>query len=58
MYKYPLPSSPQDYSGTAVNALNFLAVLAGNRSGIEISSIANGRVLESGPQDHVFVYYR
>ncbi|RMZ57140.1 hypothetical protein APUTEX25_003597 [Auxenochlorella protothecoides] len=46
-----------DYSGTAVNALNFLAVLAGNRSGIEISSIANGRVLESGPQDHVFVYY-
>ncbi|KAL6779593.1 VPE1 [Auxenochlorella protothecoides x Auxenochlorella symbiontica] len=46
-----------DYSGTAVNALNFLAVLAGNRSGIEVSSIANGRVLESGPQDHVFVYY-
>lgn len=40
-----------------MTAANFLAVLAGNRSAIVISPEANGRVLESGPEDHVFVFY-
>ncbi|KAF8383644.1 hypothetical protein PRIPAC_72786 [Pristionchus pacificus] len=43
-----------DYKGDDVNAENFLNVLKGNSSGIKGG---NGRVIESGPDDRVFVYF-
>ncbi|MQL80215.1 hypothetical protein Taro_012674, partial [Colocasia esculenta] len=45
---------PKDYTGDDVNANNFLAVLLGNRSALTGGS---GKVLESGPNDRVFIYY-
>jgi legumain len=45
---------PKDYTGAAVNAANFLAVLAGNKAGVTGGS---GKVIASGPNDHVFVVY-
>jgi legumain len=43
---------PKDYTGADVNAENFLAVLKGD------SSAVNGKkVIASGPNDNVFVYY-
>ncbi|KXG22709.1 vacuolar-processing enzyme [Sorghum bicolor] len=42
---------PKDYTGEDVNVNNFLAVLLGNKSA------ATGKVVASGPDDHVFVYY-
>ena len=61
----PLPSTPcpacaclQDYSHTEVNAATFLAVLAGNASGVPLAGRhSSGRVIASGPTDKVFVYY-
>lgn len=44
-----------DYRGKDVNASNFLAVLRGNETAMK--GIGSGRVLDSGPHDHVFVYY-
>ncbi|KAK0420853.1 hypothetical protein QR680_014927 [Steinernema hermaphroditum] len=44
-----------DYKGDDVNAEVFLSVLKGNKSAVE--GRGNGRVIESGPNDHVFVYY-
>lgn len=41
----------KDYTGKNVTAEQFLAVLTGN------TSIAKGKVLESGPKDHVFVSF-
>ncbi len=50
---------PQDYSHASVTADTFLAVLAGNASGVPPPSRhSSGRVLQAGPQDKVFVYYR
>ena len=49
----------QDYSHASVTAETFLAVLAGNASGVPPPSRhSSGRVLQAGPQDKVFVYYR
>ncbi|XP_062180667.1 vacuolar-processing enzyme-like [Phragmites australis] len=45
---------PKDYTGKDVNVKNFLAVLLGNKSAVTGGS---GKVVDSGPDDHVFVYY-
>ncbi|XP_071685915.1 vacuolar-processing enzyme beta-isozyme-like [Rutidosis leptorrhynchoides] len=45
---------PKDYTGEAVTAANFYAVLLGNASGVTGGS---GKVLSSKPQDKIFVYY-
>lgn len=44
----------QDYTGNDVNTHNFYAVLLGNKSALTGGS---GKVLNSGPNDHVFIYY-
>ncbi|GMR60098.1 hypothetical protein PMAYCL1PPCAC_30293 [Pristionchus mayeri] len=43
-----------DYRGDDVNSENFLNILKGNSSGVRGG---NGRVIESGPDDRVFVYF-
>ncbi|KAG2306345.1 hypothetical protein Bca52824_026093 [Brassica carinata] len=45
---------PKDYNGEAVNAKNFLNVILGNESGITGGS---GKVVKSGPNDNIFIYY-
>lgn len=45
---------PKDYTNDAVTPQNFLAVLKGDASGVKGGS---GKVLKSGPNDHVFVYF-
>ncbi|XP_061341865.1 vacuolar-processing enzyme-like [Gastrolobium bilobum] len=45
---------PKDYTGEDVHADNFFAVLSGNRSAVTGGS---GKVLESGPNDIIFIYY-
>ncbi|PAN17745.1 hypothetical protein PAHAL_3G153500 [Panicum hallii] len=45
---------PKDYTGKDVTVGNFLAALLGNRSAVAGGS---GKVVASGPDDHVFVFY-
>lgn len=45
----------QDYKGKDVNKNNFLAVLLGKKSAL--TGAGSGKVISSGPNDHVFVYY-
>ncbi|XP_012993003.1 legumain [Esox lucius] len=45
---------PKDYIGEAVTPSNFLAVLKGDSDSTKGGS---GKVLKSGPNDHVFVYF-
>nr|ALG36105.1 asparaginyl endopeptidase [Oldenlandia affinis] len=45
---------PKDYTGDEVNAKNFLAAILGNKSAITGGS---GKVVDSGPNDHIFIYY-
>ncbi|KAM3871193.1 legumain [Diretmus argenteus] len=45
---------PKDYTGDDVTPENFLAVLKGDSANIKGGS---GKVLKSGPNDHVFVYF-
>ncbi|TVU20161.1 hypothetical protein EJB05_36359, partial [Eragrostis curvula] len=45
---------PKDYTGEDVNVHNFLAVLLGDNSNLTGGS---GKVVDSGPDDHIFVYY-
>ncbi|GJP50900.1 hypothetical protein CLOM_g10053 [Closterium sp. NIES-68] len=45
---------PKDYTGRHVTVGNFIAALLGNTSAINGGS---GKVIASGPNDHVFVYY-
>ncbi|KAB2623073.1 vacuolar-processing enzyme-like [Pyrus ussuriensis x Pyrus communis] len=45
---------PKDYTGTHVNARNLYAVILGDKSALTGGS---GKVLSSGPNDHVFIYY-
>lgn len=45
---------PKDYIGDDVTPENFLAVLKGDSSKVKSGS---GKVLKSGPNDHVFVYF-
>jgi len=44
------PGVNKDYTGSKVTAKTFLAVLKGDSS-------AGGKVLKSGPNDNVFIYY-
>ncbi|KAL6502009.1 hypothetical protein OROGR_027142 [Orobanche gracilis] len=44
----------QDYVGDEVTAHNFYAVLLGNKTSLTGGS---GKVVDSGPNDHIFVYY-
>ena len=46
-----------DYTGADVNAANFLAVLRGEEAPAGVGR-HTGRVIASGPNDRVFVYYR
>ncbi|KAK7395751.1 hypothetical protein VNO78_16318 [Psophocarpus tetragonolobus] len=45
---------PKDYTGEATNAQNFYAVISGNRSAL---SGGSGKVVDSGPNDTIFIYY-
>ncbi|CAA0383065.1 unnamed protein product [Arabidopsis thaliana] len=45
---------PKDYTKEAVNVQNFYNVLLGNESGV---TGGNGKVVKSGPNDNIFIYY-
>ncbi|RRT79956.1 hypothetical protein B296_00010569 [Ensete ventricosum] len=45
---------PKDFVGDDVNVNNFFAVLLGNRTALTGGS---GKVIDSGPDDYIFVYY-
>lgn len=45
---------PKDYTGEDVTVDNFLAVILGDKSAITGGS---GKVVDSGPNDHIFIYY-
>ncbi|XP_073055317.1 vacuolar-processing enzyme [Primulina eburnea] len=45
---------PKDYVGDDVTAENFLSVILGNKNAVKGGS---GKVVNSGPNDHVFIYY-
>lgn len=45
---------PKDYTGDEVNADNFYAVILGNKTALKGGS---GKVVNSGPNDHIFIYY-
>ncbi|KAG1677708.1 Legumain [Nymphon striatum] len=49
------PGVLKDYTGEDVNPSNFLNVLKGNAAGIHKKGTK--KVLKSGPNDHVFVYF-
>lgn len=44
----------QDYTGEDVTVDNFFAVLLGNKTAVKGGS---GKVVNSGPNDHIFVFY-
>lgn len=46
---------PKDYTGEDVTPENFLAVLRGDEEAVK--GKGSGKVLKSGPRDHVFVYF-
>jgi len=48
------PGVLKDYTGSSCTAANFLAVLSGQKSKVKGGS---GRVVESGPNDNIFVFY-
>lgn len=45
---------PKDYVGEDVNVNNFFAVLLGDKSSVNGGS---GKVVDSGADDHIFIYY-
>jgi len=45
----------KDYTGRTVTPQNFINVLTGNKAAMQ--GIGSGRVIESGPNDHVFVNF-
>ncbi|MBN3309658.1 legumain [Amia ocellicauda] len=45
----------KDYIGDDVTPQNFLAVLKGDAQAV--NGVGSGKVLKSGPKDHVFVYF-
>ncbi|TVU34126.1 hypothetical protein EJB05_15955 [Eragrostis curvula] len=45
---------PKDYTGREVTIDNFFAVLLGNKTAVRGGS---GKVVDSGPNDHIFVFY-
>lgn len=44
----------QDYTGEDVTVDNFLAVILGNKTALKGGS---GKVVDSGPNDRIFIYY-
>jgi legumain len=46
---------PHDYIGKDVTPKNFINVLLGNKEAM--NGVGSGKVLESGPDDNVFIYY-
>jgi len=44
---------PKDYIGAAVTPENFLQIITGNATGL--GKVGSGKVLKSGPNDHVFI---
>uniref|UniRef100_A0A1B6H275 legumain n=1 Tax=Cuerna arida TaxID=1464854 RepID=A0A1B6H275_9HEMI len=46
---------PKDYTGDAVTPKNFVHVLTGNHEAVK--GVGSGKVLKSGPNDHVFVNF-
>lgn len=44
----------QDYTGKDVTVDNFFAVLLGDKTAVKGGS---GKVVNSGPDDHIFVFY-
>jgi len=48
------PGVTKDYTGSSTTAANFFAVLSGQKSKVVGGS---GRVVESGPNDNIFVFY-
>ncbi|XP_030496431.2 vacuolar-processing enzyme alpha-isozyme [Cannabis sativa] len=48
------PGVPKDYTGKHVTSENLYAVILGNKSAVTGGS---GKVLDSGPNDHIFIYY-
>lgn len=55
MFSFSLYSDlAQDYVGSDVSAHNLYAVLLGNKTALTGGS---GKVVNSGPNDHIFIYY-
>ncbi|CAF3568370.1 unnamed protein product [Rotaria sordida] len=46
---------PHDYTRTDVTPKNFINILLGNKEAMQ--GIGSGKVLESGPDDNVFIYF-
>jgi len=46
---------PHDYTGATVTPKNFMSVLLGDKAAMK--GIGSGKVLESGPNDNVFIFY-
>ncbi|KDO80013.1 hypothetical protein CISIN_1g011066mg [Citrus sinensis] len=45
---------PKDYTGEDVTVENFFAVILGNKTALTGGS---GKVVDSGPNDHIFIFY-
>ncbi|XP_052210969.1 vacuolar-processing enzyme-like [Diospyros lotus] len=45
---------PKDYTGEDVNVDNLIAVILGDKAALTGGS---GKVVDSGPNDHIFIYY-
>ncbi|EXB66895.1 Vacuolar-processing enzyme [Morus notabilis] len=45
---------PKDYTGDDVTVDNFFAVVLGNKTAVKGGS---GKVVDSGPNDHIFIFY-
>ncbi|KAK4792454.1 hypothetical protein SAY86_022889 [Trapa natans] len=45
---------PKDYTGEDVTVNNFFAAILGNKTALTGGS---GKVVDSGPNDHIFIYY-
>ncbi|GFT62299.1 legumain [Nephila pilipes] len=46
---------PKDYTGSTVTSKNFMAILRGDKKALH--GEGSGKVLESGRNDHVFIYF-
>ncbi|CAF3764313.1 unnamed protein product [Adineta steineri] len=46
---------PKDYTGTTVTPQNFINILLGDKAAMQ--GIGSGKVIESGPNDNVFLYF-
>ena len=51
------PGVPKDYTGKDVNAHTFYAVLQGDKAKVKNLIGREGKVIASGPEDHIFVNF-